>query len=242
MHSWAARRPSKRCFYRGSLRFSTLVSLPTALLGSTARYAVLVAACISVLIRSSVLRPERARRKPQINGLFGMTILLGVFLFYHAILFSQVPLVSLLEESISFAIATMTLIAAWNDMSEASRNKTSQFIFGGLCALVVLSLPLVIMPEGYLRNGSGFQGVLKSPSSVWCNARAAWCLARRALIRDPPLAAVGVDHSGRYARFSSSSPRPVRPEPASSSEGYISAGLNRSQTSRCPQSLDAVAH
>jgi O-antigen ligase len=138
---------------------------PESQLASVARYVVILAACTSVLMRSSLLmRRERLQRPRRPNAMLGATVLLGFFLFYHAILFSSVPLVSLLK-SLSFTITMATLIAAWNGMSEASRSKTTGFVFGGLCIVVAASLPLLALPIGFLRNGTGFQGVLNHPQA-----------------------------------------------------------------------------
>jgi hypothetical protein len=138
---------------------------PESQLASVARYVVILAACASVLMRSSlVMRRERLQRPPQRNAMLGATVLLGIFLFYHALLFSAEPVVSLLK-SVSFTITMATLIAALSAMSEASRSKTARFVFGGLCIIVAASLPLLVLPIGYLKNGAGFQGVLSHPQA-----------------------------------------------------------------------------
>jgi O-Antigen ligase len=138
---------------------------PESQLASVARYVVILAACASVLMRSSlVMRRERLQRPPRRNVMLGATVLLGIFLFYHAILFSAEPMISLLK-SISFTITMATLISAWSGMSEASRSKTTRFVFGGLCIVVAASLPLLVLPIGYLKNGTGFQGVLSHPQA-----------------------------------------------------------------------------
>jgi len=124
---------------------------------STGRYAVLAAAAVSVFYRSGVwLRPTRISWPVQ------MTLLLGVFLVVHSLLFSSIKDVSVLK-AISWTLAASTLLAAWSGLSVNERNNVSRQLFAGLIILLVCSLPLLSMPVGYLRNGTGFQGVLGHP-------------------------------------------------------------------------------
>src|SRR5690606_22400808 len=126
---------------------------------SAVRDVVLLSAATSVLVRSRALRENlRAGRVTT------MTLLLGLFFVVHAVLFSPVVDVSVLK-AVSWTLAMATLIAAWTGLNEEGRAALADRIFGGLTLLMIVSLPLLTLPVGYLRNGTGFQGVLNHPQA-----------------------------------------------------------------------------
>lgn len=124
---------------------------------SIGRYVVLLAAAFSVAIRSGWLRGALLARPITLA-----TLLLGLFLVVHAFLFSPYIDVSVLK-AVSWTVAMMTLISAWSGLSWPDREKLEQQVFGGLTVVLLVSLPLLAVPVGYLRNGSGFQGILSHP-------------------------------------------------------------------------------
>ena len=130
-----------------------------ATLASMGRYSVLAAAALSTLLRSNVLR-----REPHVSLPVLATFLLGCLLVVHSTLFSAVVEVSVLK-AISWTLAATTTLAAWTGMTAVEREVLSRQIFGGLVALLLLSLPLIGMELGYLRNGTGFQGILAHPQA-----------------------------------------------------------------------------
>src|SRR5690606_11413311 len=93
-----------------------------------------------------------------------MTILLGLFFIVHAVLFSSVVDVSVLK-AVSWTLAMATLIAAWRGLNDEERIALADRVFRGLTLLMIVSLPLLVLPVGYLRNGTGFQGVLNHPQA-----------------------------------------------------------------------------
>lgn len=126
---------------------------------SVGRYAVLIAAALSVFFRSgSVLRSTRLSR-PVVA-----TLLLGIFLVGHSLLFSTIKDISVLK-AISWTLAASTILAAWSGLSAKEQEIASRQFFGGLIVLLVCSLFLLPMPVGYLRNGTGFQGVMSHPQA-----------------------------------------------------------------------------
>lgn len=159
--------------------------------GSVGRYVVLVAAASSVLARSRMFHDgARVRRITMI------TALLGVFFVVHALLFSLVVDVSVLK-AVSWTLATATLFAAWASLEAEERSLLSRQIFGGLVVLMVVSLPLLALPVGYLVNGTGFQGVLNHPQ-VFGSTMAllgAWAASRTLGRRQPPWSAVALASS-----------------------------------------------
>lgn len=127
--------------------------------GSLGRYLVLAAAAASVVIRSGVLLQGLRLSRPVLG-----TLVLGLFLVSHSLLFSPIKDVSVLKAS-SWMVATATLLAAWSGLSVPQRARLSHQVFGGLIVLLLCSLPLVLLPVGYLRNGTGYQGVLAHPQA-----------------------------------------------------------------------------
>ncbi len=122
------------------------------------RYAVTLGAALSVLLRSGVLKGAL-----RVNDLVMVTLLLGLFLVFHSLLFSLVPDVSILK-AINFILVFSTLLAAWGGLLASERHRTERFIFGGLIVVLLVSLPLVAT-GGYLVNDTGFHGILNHPQT-----------------------------------------------------------------------------
>lgn len=155
---------------------------------SVGRYAVLLAATLSVLLRSKSLR-QRLR----VDRVTSMTVLLGLFFVVHALMFSPVVDVSVLK-AVSWTVAMATLIAAWLGLSENERSAVAEQIFRGLVVLLLVSLPFLALPVGYLRNDTGFQGVLNHPQ-VFGPTMAllgAWAASRMLGERRPPWSLVAL--------------------------------------------------
>jgi hypothetical protein len=147
---------------------------PEAALGSLGRYAVLFAAAASVMVHSAFgTRQQRART-------FTLpTVALGVFIMGHSVLVSEVTDVSVLK-AISWTLAMATLLSAWCGLPGWQREELAQQLFWGLALMLLASLPLAALPQGYLVNGTGFQGILSHPQAfgpamsllcTWATAR-----------------------------------------------------------------------
>jgi hypothetical protein len=80
-----------------------------------------------------------------------------------AIIGSRVPLVSIFKV-MSFYIGSATILIGFQVQKEKFRYWESWFKTL-LKAILLLSLPLIIMDWGYTRNGTGFQGVLNHPQT-----------------------------------------------------------------------------
>lgn len=149
--------------------------VPEPAYASAGRFAVIVAASASVLVRNVLLR-----NTVHTNQLSLATWLLGGFLICHSILFSPVADVSVLK-AISWTLVTATLFTAWSGLSEDEHGRISNRIFDGLVIVLLCSLPLFAVPElGYLINGTGFQGIFNHPQlfgptmallGAWAGAR-----------------------------------------------------------------------
>lgn len=127
--------------------------------GPVVRYVVFAAGALSISMRA--LGGERGF---SIGVPVLTTLLLGLLLAAHSLLFSAMPGVSLLK-AVVWTVTSATLLAAWAGLSDEARDRLTYHLFGGLILLVLVSLPLLVMPLGYLRNATGFQGVLNQPQS-----------------------------------------------------------------------------
>jgi hypothetical protein len=132
---------------------------PPASFGAVGRYAVIFAAAASVFLRYRPALYQVAQKQIVL-----LTVALGVFFLGHSILFSAMPDVSILKV-ISWTVAVATLFTAWGGLSEEQSGQLIRQLFAGLTMVMLFSLPLVVLPLGYLRNGHGFQGILNHPQA-----------------------------------------------------------------------------
>lgn len=132
---------------------------PAATLGAVGRYAVIFAAAASVCLRFRPALYQMGQKR-----IIFFTLLLGVFLLLHSIFFSAMPDVSALKV-VSWTVTVATLLAAWGGLSQSQSQQTIDLLFGWLTMVMLVSLPLLVLPIGYLRNGQGFQGVLGHPQA-----------------------------------------------------------------------------
>ncbi|HEY1070151.1 MAG TPA: O-antigen ligase family protein [Thermomonas sp.] len=157
---------------------------PQPEMAALGRYAVLAAAALSVLLRSG---RKTAEGGVPVNRLVLVTILLGTGIVAHASLFSAVRDVSVLK-AVSWMVAVATLLSAWSGLGDEARQRLERQLFGGLVALLLASLPLVVSGRGYLVNGTGFQGVLAHPQAFGPTMAllAAWLASRIVAEPRPP--------------------------------------------------------
>jgi hypothetical protein len=120
-----------------------------------------------------------------------ITVLLGLFFFVHSFLFSSIVDVSVLK-SVSWTLAMATLIAAWSGLREEERSAVADSIYIGLVVLMIVSLPLLVLPVGYMTNKTGFQGVLNHPQAFGLTMAllSAWAASRMLGKRQPPWSTV----------------------------------------------------
>lgn len=125
------------------------------------RYVVLAAAAGSVAWRTMFLSGLPSRR---VGPAVIPTLFLGCFFVVHSLFFSTVHDLSVLK-ALSWTVAACTSFAAWAALSQDGRILLGRQIFVGLTSIALASLPLLIMPLGYLRNDAGFQGILNQPQA-----------------------------------------------------------------------------
>lgn len=120
------------------------------------RYAVLLAGVLSIGLRGGFA---------QVDYLIRFTFGLGGYFVLHSLLFSTLPDVSILK-AVNWTLAMGTLMAAWSGLDGWQRNDLQQWLGWFLLLIATVSLPLIFFSEvGYLRNGTGFQGVLNHPQA-----------------------------------------------------------------------------
>ena len=148
-----------------------LVMSPVSPVG---RYMVIASAALSVLLRSLQRRGSVSVRKPVLAA-----FLLGLFLVLHSLLVSPMVGISLLK-AVSWTVAVSTAVAAWSGLSEERAQALERWLFGSMAMVVLVSLPLLASPVGFLRNGVGFQGVLNHPQALGVVVAfgGGWTLAR----------------------------------------------------------------
>ncbi|MDN2578974.1 hypothetical protein [Aquibium sp. ELW1220] len=147
---------------------------PDAAYAALGRYAVLGGAALSMLLHGGLFKGS-----PPGGGMVLATILLGLFLVLHSYFVSPMVDVSVLK-AVSWAIAMAAILSAWTGLTPAERDRAAGELFGLLVLVLLVSLPLIALPIGYLRNGTGFQGILNHPQAFGPTMAllGAWAAAR----------------------------------------------------------------
>lgn len=145
------------------------------------RYAVLFAAAASALLHSGLFT-NHLRIRPSTLGV----ILLGAFLIGHSFLFSPLLGISILK-ALSWTLAMATLVSAWTGLNPEERQQLENQLFWGLVLILLVSLPLAATSLGYLRNGTGFQGILNHPQAFGpaMGLLGVWSIGRMLTERQP---------------------------------------------------------
>lgn len=171
--------------------FSMLSSgvAPEVPMAAVGRYAVIFGAALSVVVRE--LRRVRSNGVT-IHKLAFATLLLGAGIIAHSLVFSVATEVSLLKGFL-WTVTFVLLLVAWSRLEAEERKQLEMQLFGGLLAVVLVSLPLVGTGLGYLRNDHGFQGVLNHPQAYGPTVAllAAWLGSRIFAERYPSLLQIG---------------------------------------------------
>lgn len=131
----------------------------SASFASLGKYLILFCALLCVILKNKSVIDKGASRLPLL-----LTFLFSILIFIHSAIFSLMPDISILK-IISWAIMSCTLISAWGNIGVVSREFVINKIFSLLLVLAAISLPLLFIPLGYLRNGHGFQGVFNHPQA-----------------------------------------------------------------------------
>jgi hypothetical protein len=112
---------------------------PEASLAAVGRYAVFASAAISAFFEST---------KTKRGSLMTLaTIFLGLALLVHSLFVSPIVDVSALKV-ISWSVVTATLFAAWSNVEIDERRTLEAQLFWGLVAILLLSLPMLVIATG----------------------------------------------------------------------------------------------
>lgn len=142
--------------------------------GGTSRYFVISAAILCALFRGGLFDFSNRNKY-----LLLITYIITVFLIFHSLIISSYPDVSILK-TLSWGLTMAALIALWLGLSAEQRDYAARLLFAFLTFILVVSIPLLVLPTGYLVNGSGFQGVLNHPQAFGAAMAllGAWSAAR----------------------------------------------------------------
>lgn len=146
---------------------------PESSLAAAGRYVVFFAAAGSVLARSGFIS------KSKVRSITALTLGVGGYFLVHSWIFSLMPVMSILK-AVSWTLVVTTLVTAWTGLVPSERQRLSEQLFMGLVIVLLVSLPLLLMPAGYLVNGTGFQGILNHPQAFGSTMAVlgAWTVAR----------------------------------------------------------------
>ncbi len=126
-----------------------------------ARFIIIFSSALSVFGRVLLHRTGTAINQPAKTALAATTGL-SVFLIIHSYAFSPLPEVSILKV-FAWTLAVTTITLAWGCMSPNNRIAVAREFLFALLLVAVCSLTLVFSGTGFLRNGTGFQGILNHP-------------------------------------------------------------------------------
>lgn len=126
---------------------------------SLGRFFVIASACASLLCRRCM---NRDARRPNTVGMASLA--LGTIVIGHSLLVSPMPSVSLLKAML-WTLTVVSLSSAWSAFALRDRARMEGQLFGGLALLLTFSVPLLASSLGYMRNETGFQGVLNHPQA-----------------------------------------------------------------------------
>jgi hypothetical protein len=173
---------------------------PEATNAAIMRYVVLAAAALSMLLRA------RQSKKASGGGMLLATMLLGLLFVLHSFLFSPIVDVSVMK-ALSWTAVMATILSGWNGLTPSARDTLVAELFGLLGLILLVSLPLISREIGYMRNGTGFQGVLNHPQAFGSSMAmlGSWGLARLLVERRGLAVAIGLLAACIYAVLASES-------------------------------------
>lgn len=126
------------------------------------RYFILLSGLISLVSRGLFLK--------SLKGFTLLTFGLGVFFIIHSALFSSMPLISI-AKSLNWTFSIVILLVAWSSLDNKNRVEMQHWIYMLLALTLIASVPFLAFTSiGFLRNSTGFQGVLNHPQAFGISA------------------------------------------------------------------------
>lgn len=174
------------------------VLFPSASLANLARYMIVLFAMISVFGRDIL------KGRIHSDRIMLMVIIFGLYSLVHSIVFSQFTTISVLKITI-WTCTFLTLIRAWNMLSQADHAKLEMRIYAVLSILVVLSLFSQILPAAYLPRTSLLRGLFNHSQALGSTAVivAVWSFMRAVQQRHPSWINLGIFGCATLAILSS---------------------------------------
>ena len=136
------------------LTFSNRALFSAGDIASIARWIIIILSFFRVSY--SWLIQETDKNSPWIKFLF----IFGIYVILNSIFFSRWPIASFIKIN-TFLVVILTVYLG---IKLGQKDWIKNIIWFGFF-ITLLSIPLLIMPEGYLRNGTQFQGILSHPQS-----------------------------------------------------------------------------
>lgn len=122
------------------------------------KYIIVAGATVTAVRLAGVLPP--LWKMPTIS-----TIALGVLICIHSIAVSPFPELSILKAAF-WTVTSAVCLSLWLNMSAREARTCANEIYYALAAVALVSIPFLFSPDGYLMNGTGFQGVLNHPQNL----------------------------------------------------------------------------
>lgn len=107
-------------------------------------------------------RVSLVKMNPKIHKLTLFTLFIGFLLLVHSYFISRYSMVSILKVTL-WLVIMLTVISAWKNISREQNKALFKQYIGFVIFIMMLSLPFMFTGLGYVRNGTGFQGVLEQP-------------------------------------------------------------------------------
>jgi len=93
-------------------------------------------------------------------------------------------------KAVAWIMTMFTLLTVWNGLNNKQRDELRRWLFIFFVLIAVSSLPFITVPSiGYLRNGTGFQGIMNHPQAFgsFMTLLTSWALGLLISQRHSPL-------------------------------------------------------
>lgn len=126
-------------------------------LSGAGRYLVFLAVALVAVLKSSILR-GKVRLDKQVKYVLFISCLLVI----NSIIASPIMDVSLLK-AVSWCMVVTSLYAHFISLTKEERLFVERWIYSFFVIILVASVPLIVTSYGYIKNTTGFNGVMNHP-------------------------------------------------------------------------------
>ena len=137
------------------------------------RILVLFCASFSVLIHYPTLSYIKTSK------IFLVTFIFLIFLIFHSIFFSAIPLLSI-SKSIYWTMSFLTIYYAWNGLNSEVFSEFSNTFYNLLVGILLVNFLLINSSLGYIQNVELFQGFFDHPNAfgIFCSVVCSLAIGR----------------------------------------------------------------